>query len=267
MARRPGGASDGGAEPGPGAGRRVKLPARLLGVAGLVPEGAVVADIGTDHALLPVYLVTTGKCPRVIASDVRPGPLEAARATVRAFGVERHVELRLGFGLAVLQPHEADAVVIAGVGGHSIAAILERSPAVRDSVRRFVLQPAKGAAFLRRWLADHGFRLVAEELAREGNRFHEAMAAEAGREEVAHPLLRELGLEVGPRLWEGRHPLLRSFLEDKLDRCRRILARMEASGLGGDRSLPRFRHRAAVLQALLGELDGAPAAGPGGGGA
>ncbi len=235
----------------------MRLSPRLLKIASLVPEGAVVADVGTDHALLPAYLVVTGKCPRAIATDVRPGPLAAARATLRELGVERQVELRLGYGLTVLKPREVDAVVIAGVGAHTAIAILERSPAVRASVRRFVLQPAKGAALLRRWLAEHGFRLVKEELAREGNRFHEVMAVEAGREEVRHPLLLELGLEVGPRLWEERHPLLRAFLEDRLSRYRRILARIEASGLGGDRASPRFRGKAEALEALLGELGAA----------
>lgn len=250
----------------------MKLSPRLLRIAALVPRNAVVADIGTDHALLPAYLIAAGRSPRVIATDARPGPLEAARATARdlAGEGEGRIDFRLGFGLSVLAPHEADAVVLAGLGGHTIIRILERSPEVCATVRRFILQPATAAGPLRRWLLAHGFRLLAEDLAREGGRFHEIIAAAPAPAPAsapdpapspapdpalaAEPLLAELGLEVGPRLWEARHPLLRAFLEDRLARCRGILEQMSRSGLGADRALERYRHRARTLEALLARL-------------
>lgn len=255
----------------------MKLSPRLLKIAALVPRNAVVADVGTDHALLPAYLVVTGRSPRVIATDAKPGPLEAARATVREFAAEGRIDFRLGFGLTVLEPHEADAVVLAGLGGHTVVAILERSPEVRATVRRFILQPATAAGPVRRWLLAHGFRLAAEDLAREGGRFHEIIAAEPAAPAPPHPtaapasaaappaaapdpalaaepLLSDLGLEVGPRLWESRHPLLRAFLEDRLARCRGILEQMGRSGLEGDRALERYRRRARTLEALLARL-------------
>lgn len=236
----------------------MKLSPRLLRIAALVPRNAVVADVGTDHALLPAYLVATGRSPRVIATDAKPGPLEAARATAREFVAEGRIDFRLGFGLTVLAPHEADAVVLAGLGGHTIIRILERSPEVRATVRRFILQPATAAGPVRRWLLAHGFRLAAEDLAREGGRFHEIIAAEPAPAPdpalAAEPLLADLGLEVGPRLWEARHPLLRAFLEDRLARCRGILEQMSRSGLGADRALERYRHRARTLEALLARL-------------
>lgn len=239
----------------------MRLSPRLVKIASLVPEGVVVADVGTDHGLLPAYLVGTGKCPRAIATDARARPLEAARQTLREFGVERQVELRLGYGLTVLKPREAGAVVMAGMGAHTVIAILERSPAVRATVGRFVLQPAKGTALVRRWLLQHDFRLAAEELVREGQRFHEVLAAEPGREEVRHPLLLALGLEVGPRLWEGRHPLLPAFLRDRLARYRRILQRMADSGLAHDPAALRFREKAECLEGLLAELGASRAGG------
>lgn len=241
----------------------MKLSVRLLKIAALVPRNAVVADVGTDHALLAAYLVATGRSPRVIATDARPGPLESARATARDLAGEGRIDFRLGFGLTVLEPHEADAVVLAGLGGQTILRILERSPEVRATVRRFILQPATAVGAVRRWLLAHGFRLAAEDLVREGGRFHEIIAAEPAAAPppptpdpalAAEPLLADLGLEVGPRLWEARHPLLRPFLEERLARCRGILEKMSRSGLGADRALERYRRRAVALEALLARL-------------
>lgn len=233
----------------------MRLSPRLFKIASLVPEKTVVADIGTDHALLPVYLVATGKCPRAIASDSRPGPLEAARATVSAFGVAGQVDLRLGYGLTVLSPREADVVVLAGMGGETILACLERSREVLGGVERLVLQPMTAAARVRRWLLARGFRLAAEELVREGDRIYEIIAAEPGEEPPVSSLLAEVGLEVGPRLWEGPHPLLRSFIADRLSRYRRILAQMTETGISAGEARGRFELKAAGLERLLAELD------------
>lgn len=241
--------------PARGSNGLMKLSPRLLRIAGLVPEDAVVADIGTDRALLPVYLVVTGRCQRAIATEVKPGPLEGARQTIRRFGVGGQVDLRLGYGLTVLEPHEADAVVIAGMGWRTIVAILERSPAVRATVRRFVLQPMDGAGALRRWLLDHGFRLAEEDLAREDDRYYEVLAAEPGQEEKPFPPLAQLGLEVGPRLWERRHPLLRPFIEERLNRYRSLLARIERSRLERE-AAGAFARKARALEELLAALDG-----------
>lgn len=232
----------------------MKLSPRLLKIACLVPDDAVVADIGTDHALLPAYLVVTGKCPRAIATEVKPGPLEAARETVREFGVAKQVDLRLGYGLTVLEPHEADAVVIAGVGSRTIVEILERSPSLRATVRRLVLQPMSGAGALRRWLLAHGYRLADEDLVREDGRFYEALAAEPGSGAAPSQPLLDLGLEVGPRLWERRHPLLRAFIEDKLARYRTIVDRIGRSGLDRDRAGQKFELKVRALEELLSAL-------------
>ncbi len=273
----------------------MRLSPRLLKIAGLVPENSVVADVGTDHALLPVYLVVTGKCPRAIASDVRPGPLDAARQVVARFAAEGLVDLRLGPGLTVLRPHEADVLVLAGMGGRTITAILERSPDVCASARRLILQPMNATASLRRWLLNHGFGLAEEELVREGERIYEVLAAEAavpgcagrqGRDGAATTggpawpsegeparsggMVTEAGLEVGPLLWERRHPLLREFLERKRERCRRILEQVEAGGLRADqRAAARFRDRLARFDRMLAILyaEAADPSLPGGGAA
>ena len=135
----------------------MKLDQRLSAVAALVRLGSRLADIGTDHAYLPVWLVQNGVCPAAIAADLRPGPLEAARRHVAAAGLEDRISLRLGDGLAPVFPGEADDIVIAGMGGETIAAILAAADWLADARLRLVLQPMSRAEETRRWLLKNGF--------------------------------------------------------------------------------------------------------------
>ncbi|WP_051276404.1 tRNA (adenine(22)-N(1))-methyltransferase [Desulfovirgula thermocuniculi] len=185
------------------------LTKRLAAVAAFVPPGAVVADVGTDHALLPVYLVESGICPHAIATELNDGPYRHAFANICRYGLEEKISLRQGDGLAPLCPGEADVVVLAGMGGRSIVRILSSSPEVLAATRRLILQPMTDVGELRSWLADNGWRLVDEDLVEEEGRLYPVIVAEPGREEVSDPFL----LEVGPRLVEKGHPLLPDYLE------------------------------------------------------
>lgn len=117
------------------------LDIRLQKVAALVRPGSRLADIGTDHAYLPTALVQRGVCPTAIASDVRPGPVQAARRTVEAAGLNDKIDVRLGDGLEPIRPDEAEDIVIAGMGGETIAAILAAAPWVKDGRYRLICSP------------------------------------------------------------------------------------------------------------------------------
>lgn len=135
---------------------------RLQAAAAYIRNGSRVADIGTDHALLPTALVAEGICPFAIASDIRKGPAEAAARTVREAGLTEYVDVRLGDGLQTVKPHEADDIVIAGMGGETIAAILEAAPWVKDPAYRLILQPMTRGERLRRYLFTSGFAIESE---------------------------------------------------------------------------------------------------------
>ena len=155
----------------------VTLDKRLRAVAALVRPGSRVADIGTDHAYLPVSLVQSGVCPSAIASDVRSGPLAAAESHVMAAGLFAQISLRLGDGLMTVMPQEVDDIVIAGMGGETVAAILEAAPWVRDTRLRLILQPMTRAEDTRRWLLTNGFTLDEEHLVTDGRHLYPVMAA------------------------------------------------------------------------------------------
>jgi len=156
----------------------ITLDKRLSAVAALVRPGSRLADIGTDHAYLPVHLVQAGVCPSAIASDIGAGPLEAARHTVTENGLSSEIALRLGDGLATVKSVEVEDIAIAGMGGETIAAILEAAPWVKNSRLRLILQPMTRAEDLRRWLLQNGFSVMEEHLIVDGRHLYPVLAAE-----------------------------------------------------------------------------------------
>lgn len=203
----------------------MKISKRLATIAALVPPGCRLADIGTDHAYLPVYLVSDGLVTRAVAGEVNPGPFKAAGEALARVGLTGQISLRFGDGLTVLAAGEVDTVVIAGMGGLTIIDILTARPEVTGALRRLILQPMQAAAPLRRWLAENGWRLVAEALVEEDGRLYEVIAAEPGQAEEYEAILDE----IGPLLWACRHPLLKKHLEALLEQAKRVAAEMAAS--------------------------------------
>jgi tRNA (adenine22-N1)-methyltransferase len=195
----------------------MKLTPRLAAIADLVPVGSVVADIGTDHGYLPVYLLSEGISQRVIASDVNKAPLDQARETVAALNCTHKVDLRLGNGLHVLrQDDNPDTVIIAGMGGRTITLILEEGRHKLAGVERFILQPMSEAGYLRLFLAQNGFALVHESLAMEGKRLYEIILAKPGKEMETDPFR----LSFGPRLLEKKPELFPVLVRDKIRKLR-----------------------------------------------
>ena len=138
-----------------------QLKNRLYTVATLVPKGSRVADIGTDHGHLPIYLIREGICPFCLACDIKEKPLENARENIAKTGTS-NIETRLGAGLVPVSPDEVDCITIAGMGGEVISAILEESPWVRNEKYTLILQPMTSADALRRYLCEKGFNIESE---------------------------------------------------------------------------------------------------------
>ena len=154
---------------------RMKLSERLQMVAGLIRPGRPVADIGTDHAYLPVYLLLGNRIPRALACDLREGPLQNAKQTVERYGFSDKVGLILSDGLKALAPGCVNDFVIAGMGGNLIADILAASNWVLDTDNHFVLQPQSHAEDLREYLVNSGFEILREVVCREGRHLYLAM--------------------------------------------------------------------------------------------
>ena len=159
--------------------KRLELTPRLRQLADWVPDGAAFADIGTDHALLPVYLVLNRRLRGCIASDLRPEPLRRARATAKLWDVSG-IRFRLCDGLSGIRPGEADTVAIAGLGGENIAAILRKAPWTRDGAHTLLLQPMTRAETLRGFLSENGYAIRREALVQERGILYPVMDVTGG---------------------------------------------------------------------------------------
>jgi tRNA (adenine22-N1)-methyltransferase len=157
----------------------LKLSRRLQLIADYVTEGSRVADIGSDHAMLPVYLLQIDKCPTAIAGELNLGPFEAARKQGADAGLTARLTVRQGDGLNVLQPGEADTVTIAGMGGSLMSSILDAGQAAGklEGVKELVLQPNVGEEAVREWLLKHDWYLTSESILEEDGKIYEVMHA------------------------------------------------------------------------------------------
>lgn len=216
---------------------------RLSALASWVPEGARVADIGTDHALLPVFLAGSGRAASVIAGDVHAGPVEAARRQVRDAGLESIVAVRQGDGLAVVSPGEADTVVIAGMGGSLMVRILEQGREPLQGVHTLILSPHIAEDAVRMWLSDNDYLIDAELLLEEDGVIYTLIRAnkvsgEALREGLARlydqtllaPALPRLPLplmyEMGPYLLREPTDVFMEKWEQELAKKTRVVAQL-----------------------------------------
>ena len=138
----------------------MELSKRLYAVAGLVTEGASVADIGTDHGYVPIYLVKNNIASKVIAMDINRGPLERARMHIIGHGLKDQIETRLSDGLRMVNPGEVDGMIAAGMGGALVIKILEDSKEVVDSLAFAILQPQSEISKVRKYLHDNGLVIV-----------------------------------------------------------------------------------------------------------
>lgn len=144
---------------------------RLLAVAGMVRQGSRVADIGTDHAYLPVYLVQEHIAPCAVATDIRRGPVQAALKTVQQAALTDKICVRLGDGLSPVSPDEAEDIVIAGMGGETIVQILSAAPWVQSPHYRLILQPMSKPEQLHQYLLQNGFEIEREFLVADGHTY------------------------------------------------------------------------------------------------
>ena len=198
---------------------------RLEAIGNLVPQDSVLADIGTDHAYLPVWLLQQGRIMKAIAGDIAEGPCLAARNTVAMYGMNDKVEIRLGSGLKVLKSGEANVIAIAGMGASTMIDILNEDMSLAQEADTLILQPMAGAPSLRAWLCNHGWRLQDEELVSEGKHLYEIIVAVRGTGDIYTRAV----LEIGPVLIQKCHPLLQQQFEKVLTGYKKLLNGMAKS--------------------------------------
>lgn len=252
----------------------IQLSKRLQAVADLLTENdqesiSCVADVGTDHGYIPIYLVEKGICKCAIAMDIRKGPLERAIEHIEEHQLKAYIETRLSDGVAALKEAEADAIVIAGMGGATMQGILEAGVKVIAPGTILVLQPQSEVAEFRQYLQEHGFELLAEDMVCEEGKFYPMMKVRCGRKQPLAEREAAAGTEdsdweapenvkmleipgwclgettaeqkqifmlYGPMLLQQRHPVLKEFLLWQQDQKHKILANLKQNGASDTRN-------------------------------
>ncbi|WP_433597299.1 tRNA (adenine(22)-N(1))-methyltransferase [Limosilactobacillus reuteri] len=201
------------------------LSARLACVASLVPAGARVADIGSDHAYLPAALVLDGKIDFAIAGEVVKGPYENAVREIKDHQLEGRVIPRLADGLAAIEPADkVDIITIAGMGGSLIASILEKDKNKLTGIKRLVLQPNVGESQLREWLMNNYYQIMNEKIIEEDNHIYEIIVAEPS---VVPFRYSKYELDFGPFLLENKGPVFRKKWQEYLQREAHVIDQMQ----------------------------------------
>ena len=228
--------------------KELRLQPRLQCLADCVPQGTRLADVGTDHGYLPVWLLQNGRIASAIASDINAEPLEHARRTAAEYGVT--LDLRLCPGLDAVAPNEADTVAIAGMGGETIIAILQAAGWDWRG-KTLLLQPMTKAELLRRYLTEHGFRIVSERLVLDKGTIYPVLTVEAGE---SAPL-------TNAEAWCGagllHDPLYGDYARDRVRKLERAAAGLRQAKTLDNAQIAAMEADAAALREKIKEWEDA----------
>lgn len=204
----------------------MKLDSRLMAIANLVRKDKIFADIGTDHAYLPVYLVEKGIINKAIAADLRIGPLENAKLAVESYNYSDKIELRLSDGLDNIKENEVEEIAIAGMGGLLISSFIERTTWLKNSDIHLILQPMTHVEELRKALFDNGFIIDNEVVAEDDDKLYIIVSAYYYGDATAYS---ELDLILG-RLPLNQDDLSKKYLTKIYEKYNKKLVALKKAG-------------------------------------
>lgn len=200
-----------------------RLSHRLKAVASFVEEGAVVADIGSDHAYLPCYLLKTGKIKQAIAGEVAKGPYDSAMKNVLKEGLADSITVRFADGLYAIEETDfVDTITIAGMGGTLIATILENGKSQLESIKRIIVQPNIQSSVIRKWAVLNGWKIVSEQILKEDDKIYEILNMEKGSSSYD-----ETEILLGPFLCLEKSIVFRQKWEREIVEWHRVLLSIE----------------------------------------
>lgn len=222
----------------------MRLSRRLQAVARLAEGTGKMADVGTDHGYIPIYLVQEAQAEHAIAMDIKKGPLERAKENIRLYGLEDKIETRLSDGVAELRAGEADTVVIAGMGGALTVNILREGEEILSSVETLVLQPQSELHLVRRYLQNNGYCIVTEDIERDEGKYYPMMKVRHGFQKEWE----EHESRYGKYLIRQKHPILEEYLEKELHTCENILIELQKNqGAHIEKRLEEVEHQIQLI--------------------
>lgn len=217
----------------------IKLTPRLQCVADCIKKCQLLADIGTDHAYIPIYAIKNGIAANAIASDVVKGPLKIATDNIKSHGLENKITPALANGLE--SADGADVIVIAGMGGKLICTILENNIEIAKKADYMVIQPMTCCYELRRFLHENGFSITEERLAREEDKIYNIMVVQKGDEKFDD----DFYYHIGKKLFETNDPLLSEHIKLRAEVIHKQIEGLKKA------SDPQLHLKAEALEATL----------------
>lgn len=209
----------------------------------MVRDGAVVADIGTDHAYLPCALVLAGRCKSALACDINEGPLANALKTVNACSLSEKIKLRLSDGFKNITSDEADDFVMCGMGGTLITELVAATPWLKNPTKRLILQPQSHAEDIRRYLCENGFSILYENACVDAGKLYCAMCVSYTGEKT---FPKQSYYYIG-KLPQSTSPAARDYVEKTLARLKKRFCALQKSD-----TLPLEREN---LSTVIGEIE------------
>lgn len=204
----------------------MRISDRLIKVAQMITPDRRVADIGTDHGYVPIYLMQHGLAKHVIAMDVKEGPLAKARENIRLCGLEDVIEVRLSDGFEKLQSGEVESVCISGMGGELMKKLLLNGRHVTESIEEFVLSPHSEISLVRAYMHEMGHMIIEEEMLKDDGKFYTILKTARGSE----PVYTALENRYGRQLLKKREPVFMAFLEERRRKQKLILENLKRNG-------------------------------------
>lgn len=227
-----------------------QLSKRLYTLATFVPKGSTVADIGSDHAYLPCFLIHHQVAKRAIAGEIVEGPYQSARRQVIEDELDHLIEVRKGNGLAVIDIGEVEVVTIAGMGGPLIAQILEEGKDKLNGVKRLILQPNVSAISIREWLIANGWLLIEEAILQEDGKIYEVLVAEQSEQPVSLTYSERL---LGPYLIQEKSSVFQLKWQQEYNQWDRIKHQIDQAGktIGVDEKKKELHNKMKIVQEVL----------------
>ncbi len=212
------------------------LSERLKVVADCVLKCDTMADIGTDHAYIPIYLVKNNIVKKAIAADISEGSCKKARLNVNSNHLYEKVDVRCGNGLEVIEKNEViDCIVIAGMGGLMAINVLESNTYAVSKAKRLILQPQKDIGKVREYIDSIGFKIIDEKMLKENGKYYNVIVAEKGKESYS-----KIEFLFGKRLIEEKSPILKEYILFEQNKLVKILKNMEKNNKCDDSSYKRL---------------------------
>ncbi|QHS22783.1 tRNA (adenine(22)-N(1))-methyltransferase TrmK [Virgibacillus sp. MSP4-1] len=228
----------------------LQLSNRLKSIANYLPEKSLFADIGSDHAYLPCYVCLHDSEARAIAGEINQGPYQRACEQVEKWNLSDRIHVRQGDGLSVLEPNEAEQIVIAGMGGTLITNILENGKEKLAGVHRIIAQPNINARYIRKWFYAHSFVLSDEEVMEEDGRFYEILVADYQPDLVTKEMT-EKEYYFGPYNLQDNNQAFIKKWEHVQKRKKQIIAQMKNASHPDEEKITEFEQEMNWLKEVL----------------